>query len=488
MCNDTLKKTGIFLAPFDKLILVKITQNYLKIPEAAAVGKRGGQFMENLKERQQGKIIGFLCIVCLILAGASMYFAFAGNSYRQRERTVNEKAVSSLCESLDSISVSLKKSIYSADKKALSKAGNELCRQAAAAKESLSLLSPDREIADELFKFLSQVGNYTLSLAEGEGQVSEEGIKALQELYGYASELSEGMNEICVDYYNTDVSFSDALGNLENKTDAPDGDFYKRVYDTAQSLSDYPTLVYDGPFADNIAAVRSDFLKEKNEVTAEEAASKIEEFLGISKGSLKREEDINGSLELYSFSKGKTDITVTKKGGCICSVLSDTYALEETISAKEAVKRGAEFLQKLGYENMKSSYYSIYDGICTVNYAYEDEGVICYGDLIKVSVSLDSGKAVALDATSFLLSHKNRRVSKTPLTEKEVAERLSPALTLIDAQPAFIPLDTGKEALCYELHCKDGEGQEVLVYLDAYTAEQRDILILLYSDGGVLTK
>ena len=88
------------------------------------------------------------------------------------------------------------------------------------------------------------MGNYTLSLSEGEGQVSAEGLKSLKELYAYASQLSEGMNEICVDYYNTDVSFDDAIGNLEKKTDAPDADFYKRVYDAAQSLSDYPTLVY----------------------------------------------------------------------------------------------------------------------------------------------------------------------------------------------------------------------------------------------------
>jgi hypothetical protein len=53
---------------------------------------------------------------------------------------------------------------------------------------------------------------------------------------------------------------------------------------------------------------------------------------------------------------------------------------------------------------------------------------------------------------------------------------------------AFIPLETGKEVLCYEFRCKDSEDKELLVYLDAYSAQQRDILLLLYSDGGVLTK
>ncbi len=444
--------------------------------------------MENLKEKRQGKIIGFLCIVCLVLAFSSLYFAFSGNRLRSRERLVNEKAVSSLCESLDSISVSLRKSLYSADKKALSKTGNELCRQAAAAKESLSLLSPDRELCDEIYKFLSQVGSYTLAVSEGEEKISAEQTRALKELYSYAKDLSEGMNEICYDYYNGDVSFGEAMGNLEKKTDAPDEEFYQRVYDTAQTLTDYPTLVYDGPFADNLAAGKSELLENENEITSEEAAARAAELLGVQANTLKTEESINGQIELYCFSRGNADITVTKRGGYLCSVLSDTLAYEETISAEEAVKRGEEYLARLGYKNMKSNYYSIYDGICTVNYAYDDEGVICYSDLIKVSISLDTGKLVALDAKPFLLSHKNREKQGELIAVKEARKKLSSVLTAIDARLAYIPLDSGKEALCYEFHCKDGEGQEVLVYLDAYTAEQRDILILLYSDGGVLTK
>ncbi len=444
--------------------------------------------MENLKEKRQGKIIGFLCIVCLILAFSSLYFAFSGNRMRQRERIINEKAVSSLCESLDSISVSLRKSLYSADKTALSKTGNELCRQAAAAKESLSLLSPDNELCDEIYKFLSQVGSYTLAVSEGEEKISAEQTRALKELYTYASALSEGMNEICYDYYNGDVSFDDAIGNLEKKTDAPDEDFYQRVYDTAQTLTDYPTLVYDGPFADNLTSGKSVFLEGKKEITSEEAAKRVEELLGVQAGTLRQEEGISGELELYCFSKGGTDITVTKKGGYICSVLSDTLAYEETISAEEAVNRGEEYLERLGYGDMESNYYSIYDGICTVNYAFEEDDIICYSDLIKVSISLDTGKLVALDARPFLLSHKSREAEGEVLASKEARKRLSSVLTAIDTKLAFIPLDNGKEALCYEFHCKDGEGQEVLVYLDAYTGEQRDILILLYSDGGILTK
>lgn len=444
--------------------------------------------MENLKEKKQGKIIGFLCIVCLVLAVSSMYFAFSASRYKRQERLTDEKAVSALCESLDGISVSLKKGIYSGDGEALSKIGNELCRQASAAKENLNLLSPDNEFCDELYKFLSQVGNYTLAVASGKESISEEDAKKLKELYDYAQALSDGMNEICYDYYNGDITFEKAVGNLEAQQTEEKGDFYARVSDAAQTLGDYPTLTYDGPFADNLMTARSDFIEDKGEITSEEAAQKAAEILGVQSSALKREENISSQIELYCFSKGKTDITITKKGGYLCSLLSDTYAYEETISAKEAVKRGEEYLEKLGYDDMVSSYYSVYDGICTVNYAFEQDGVICYPDLIKVSVSLDSGALVGLDAKPYLLHHRERSLEKPSVSLSDAVKKLSPVLTLIDRELAVIPLDTGKETLCYELHCKDSAGQEVLVYINAMTGKQEDLLILLYSDGGILTK
>ncbi len=444
--------------------------------------------MEKSKEKDQRKIIGFLCVVCLVLAASSVYFAFSVSRYKRQERLVNEKAVSTLCESLDGISVRLKKGIYSGDGQALGEIGNELCREASVAKENLNLLAPENEFTDELYKFLSQVGNYTLALASGDKKLTGEDAKNLKALYIYSQQLSDGMNEICFDYYNGDISFEKAIGNLEAETTESGEDFYSRVTDTAQTLGDYPTLTYDGPFADNLMTAKSEFLEKEGEVTAEEAAQKAAQILGVQTGSLKREENINSQIELYSFSKGGTDITVTKKGGYLCSLLSDTYAYEETISAKEAVKRGEEYLEKLGFDNMRSSYYSVYDGICTVNYAYEDDGVIYYSDLIKVSISLDSGSLVGFDAKPYLLHHRERSLDEIGLTVSEARGRLSSLLTVLQEDFAVIPLDTGKEALCYEFHCKDSGGQQVLVYIDAATGEQRDLLILLYSDNGILTK
>ena len=86
------------------------------------------------------------------------------------------------------------------------------------------------------------------------------------------------------------------------------------------------------------------------------------------------------------------------------------------------------------------------------------------------------------------MNHTKRDIYQKNLTKAQAQEILSDSLTVLAVDSAVIPTDTGKEAYCYEFHCKDKNGQEVLIYIDKLTGEEVDILILLYADGGVLTR
>lgn len=444
--------------------------------------------MKSSNESKRDKRVIFLCVVCSVFVFSTIWFAFGEGRLRKRERLINERAVSSLCESLDSISTGLKKSVYTADGDALGKIGNELCRQAAAAKESLNLIDVNGELGDEIYKFLSQVGDYTVALSRNSGQSQSEKTQQLRKLSNYADGISAGLNEICLDYYNGDVSFGEAVGNLEVKAEEIPADFYVRLEDTAQTISEYPTLIYDGPFSDSVSKKESVFLKGKSELTEKEAMKKVADAFSLQLSALKKEEDILSQPQRYCFSVNGNDITVTKTGGYICTLLTDTYVFEENIGEKEAIRRGRKYLEKLGYKDMTDSYYSTYDGICTINFAYEKDGVIFYPDIIKVSVALDTGRITGLDARSYLMNHRDRALPEEKITGQKAVSLILPSLEAIDTRAAVIPLDTGKEVFCYELHCRDTEDKELLIYINALTGKQEDLLILLYSDGGILTK
>lgn len=442
--------------------------------------------MEKTKEKNYRKLILFLAVVCFVFAASTIYFSAQSRKLEKEKRLTKEMAVSELCENLDSISISLQKGVYTTDGDALEIIGNELCRQGARAKDSLGLLDFDREIRDGLYRFLSQVGNYTVYIARKKAEGTDR--SELMKLCNYAKKLSEGMNAICVDYYNGDVSFEGAERMLRAGQQELPEDFYHRIYDTAQTAGDYPTLIYDGPFSESLSDKKSELLINKREITADEAQKIAAEILGVQKSALRRDEDVNSHLQLYSFSYGKNDITITKKGGYLCSFIREGFAERESISPDSAIKRGEEYLKLLGYEGMTSSYYSVYDGVCTINYAFEKDGVIFYSDLIKVKIGLDKGKLMGFDATAYLLSHKERSLPRPKLSLNQAKKMLSSSLEIIDSRYAMIPLETGKEAFCLQLHCRDKESKELLIYLNALTGKQEDILLLLYSDDGILTK
>ena len=137
---------------------------------------------------------------------------------------------------------------------------------------------------------------------------------------------------------------------------------------------------------------------------------------------------------------------------------------------------------------MKESYYSTQDGICTINFAYEKNGVVYYPDLIKLSVSLETGNVISFDARGYIMNHTERSLPENMISADDAKTAVSDYLTVMSTRLAVIPTDYKAEKTAYEFYCKTPDEQEVLVYIDVLTAKEDDILLLLYSDGGILTK
>lgn len=445
--------------------------------------------MDKKNINAKSKAIWVLSALCIGLFILTVMNSAKIRSLERETEVQRQKYLSELCESLDSITVSLGKSLCTSTADMLRKNGNDLMRQAAVAKVSLAGITDETIITDEIYKFLSQSGDYALYLSQKEGfSLNGQEREKLKALYDYSDYLSESFEQISGDYYSGRVAFTERVNNLLSSAEEEGISFYDSFTDIQQAMGDYPTLLYDGPFADAVINKKALGLS-GNEITADEARKAAAEYLECDAGGLKREADTEGSVELYCFSCGDRTAGITKKGGLLCYMTDPVYAGEATISTEEAVKRGKEYLKRTGFpESMRETYYSTYDGICTVNYAYERDGIVCYSDLVKVSISLETGKAVAFDSRGYLMNHRERETEKEILSREECEKILSPFLTVISEKTAFIPLETGKEALCREFHCKTPEGQEVLVYINAENGKEENILLLLYSDGGVLTK
>ncbi len=441
--------------------------------------------------RASVRIISYLCAVVIALtiwAGVSTYKLVEA---RNEVRRSNERALTQLGTYLDDISLNLQKCTYLRSENMLSDVSTKLWRSSASAKESLSEITDGNTEISGVYKFLSQVGEYTLSLNESISKgksLSKEESNNLTTLLKYSKKLSEDVNNLISQEEEGALSFDEIKSTLqkdgEEKTVLGD-----KLNDANQSLGDYPVLIYDGPFSDHIQNKKSSLLSKAENVSEEEAKEKAAAFLKLKAMDLKLLSKVKGNLSSYTFYNGDYTISVTQNGGIVSSMLTDSYAEEIKLTTEQAIKKATKFLKEKGYTEIKESYFSTTDGICTVNFAFYEKGITYYTDLIKVSVALDDGAITAFDATGYLMNHTQRSIPKKIKYSIEQGEKLlKKDLRLLSSKKVFIPTEWETEEYAYEYHCKAPDGEEVLIYIDPVTGQEKNILILLYSDGGRLTK
>lgn len=447
--------------------------------------------LENQVSRR-GKIRVRLYASVLILV---LFSAFVINAQKASElsRQLNadaERSLSTLEACISSINTNLTKGLYANTTPMLSSMAISLTRDAASAKNSLSALPLSDTQLDNMLKFLSQVGAFVSTLDRklslGEPITSEER-NQLKQLIDISQKLLSELDTITQGVENGSVSFKQAGSTLQKSADQS-VQIDSAFGDAEQTLTDYPTLIYDGPFSDHILNQSPKTLEGKSNISKEKALEIASDFIGIDKSTLRFDSETNGVIETYNFFVDSINISVCKKGGAVLYLLGSSSAGESVISPEQAVENAKNFLSAKGYKNMKESYYSTQDGICTVNFAYENEGVICYPDLIKLSVSLETGNIISFDARGYIMNHTDRPPVQSKISADEAKMSVSDYLTVMSSRLAVIPTDYKTEKTAYEFHCKTPDEQEVLVYIDVLTAKEDDILLLLYSDGGILTK
>lgn len=452
------------------------------------------QEVKNLENQvsRRGKIRVRLYASVLILV---LFSAFVINAQKASElsRQLNadaERSLSTLEACMSSINTNLTKGLYANTTPMLSSMAISLTRDAASAKNSLSALPLSDTQLDNMLKFLSQVGAFVSTLDRklslGEPITSEER-NQLKQLIDVSQKLLSELDTITQGVEDGSVSFKQAGSTLQKSADQS-VQIDSAFGDAEQTLTDYPTLIYDGPFSDHILNQTPKTLEEKSDVSKEKALEIASDFIGIDKSTLRFDSETNGVIETYNFFVDSINISVCKKGGAVLYLLGSSNAGESVISPEQAVENAKNFLSAKGYKNMKESYYSTQDGICTVNFAYENEGVICYPDLIKLSVSLETGNIISFDARGYIMNHTDRPPIQSKISADEAKMSVSDYLTVMSSRLAVIPTDYKTEKTAYEFHCKTPDEQEVLVYIDVLTAKEDDILLLLYSDGGILTK
>lgn len=435
------------------------------------------------------RLFSYSIAVVVILSGFAIMNMNNAANYQAALENNYQQSLNELSETMDSIETNLTKSVYSNSDKMLIEISSDLYSECNEAKGALSRLPVGQMNLSSTYKFISQAGDYAAYIAQKAAsgkKISDEEHKNLSTLLSYAQQLNDSISAMVSTCNNGGRITS---SNVKNENNVNVNALTNDMDNAETAFKDYPTLLYDGPFADAVLNREPEMLKNKDTYTKEEARDTAAYAMNCSADQVNFSSEEDGKIPCYVFTYGQKTAGITKSGGYVAYMLYGGKITQSAITDKNAVNIAKSYLEKLGYENMKETYYMTDNNICVINFAYTEGNVIYYSDLIKVGVSMGDGKIVSLEAKGFLTNHREREKFVTSKSQEDMQKNISPYLNVLGVKRCVIPKDNGTEAMCYEFHCESTEtNEEVLIYVNAQTGAEENILLLLYSDGGTLTK
>ena len=432
-----------------------------------------------MKNTRNTKAVSLFLSVSLILSAAVLYYSMRTEKYERYITHLSDRAFSEIITSVNAVATSLDKMQYASDGKYMNTLAANVWREAMGAKSALSLLPLSDVELDETQKFISQSGAYAYSILQ-RGTDDETKVN-ISNLSDTADELTGKLWEVKTKLNNGEIGF-DLLSDGE---DISVSDVENGISDIEEDFPEIGRLIYDGPYSDHIELMKPRFLENKADVEMNVALGNAQVFTG--NGNLRYSHEMGGKIPVYVFTGDGISVHVTKQGGYVLNMTKEHVASALNITPEEGVAKAREFLENNGYYNMVESYYQEYSGEVTANFCYTDNGIKVYPDLIKVTVSLDDGSVTGFESQGFIMSHRDRTLERPKIALAEAMDELDDGLEVLEDSMAIVPTSGENEVLCYEFLCRTEDGQRLLVYVDASSGEEENMLILIEDETGVLT-
>ena len=371
-----------------------------------------------------------------------------------------------------------------------------LWREANMAQSYLAMLPIESQDLENTQKFLNQVSDYSYSLSTkniDEENLSEEDLKNLKELHGYSVELTNTLVQLSEDINAGRVKWQD-LNKEENVAFAQQVDNISKdsFNNMSENFHEYSGLIYDGAFSEHLTNSQKIGLTGE-EIDEQTALKKAEEFIG--KENIEKIESFglaqNANIAAFNFSintnkNENVSLAISQKGGHVVFMNSNREVNSEILQYDQVNEMGKKFLEEKGYPNMKETYYMKQNGFITINYAYVQENVVMYPDLIKLKIALDNGEILGMETTGYLNNHQQRNINKIKIKKEEAKNKINKNLQITSEGLAVIPTKWQTEILCYEFKGKIDE-TDFLVYINAENGKEQDILVIKDTPNGVLT-
>lgn len=364
------------------------------------------------------------------------------------------------------------------------------------AQEEMTQLPIKHKDVSKTQKFLSQVGDFSMAMSRKclRGKtLTQEDIKTIEELHNYSNYLAQSLLELQNDITQNEVKLNGLIRETSKELNkANDNMLNTSFLNVEERMQEYPELIYDGPFSEHLKNIKPKL--KGAEVSRNEAQRIAKEFLKDDKKYVANiiSETENTRFPAYIIQlnesnqeEGYITLAITKKAGKVIWMLNTKPVGNKKMNLKDAIQKAKEFLQKNEFNNMVPTYSEEYDGTSVINFAYKQDNVIVYTDLIKVKVSLEDGSIVGFEADGYLSNHHERNIEKPQISEEDAVNMISVDADVKKVRLAIIPTEGSNEVLCYEVIANYKE-DSFLIYVNALNGEEERILQMIIKKQGIL--
>ena len=436
-------------------------------------------------------------IAAVAIWGLSQYKHAA--SLRQELDNQYNRAFFDMVGYVNNVEVLLLKSMIASTREKAASVLQEAWRQSNIAQANLGQLPVSQPALANTSKFLTQLGDYAYSLNTqymGGKELSDEQYNTIKQLHNYAASLRNSLATLQNDIISGRIKWKE----LANKgtplfgkasSNMPTGQFE----DVDKTFKDYPRLIYDGPFSDHLATIEPRGVT-GDQLNSEQAKQKVIPFFGADK--VEAVEDMGRvdaePIKTYTYRvrfknvprEQTASISVTQKGGHPLLMIYNRSAPSEKLNVEQAKEAGRKFLESRGFESMVDTYYLKDDNIATINYAYKQGDVVVYPDLVKVQIALDNGEVTGFESKAYLTAHTRREIPQPKISEQEARAKITSRMQVLSSGLAIIPTEFKTEVFVYEFKGKL-DNNDFIVYVNAESGKEEDILMIINTPNGILT-
>lgn len=389
-----------------------------------------------------------------------------------------------LVDGVNNADMQVSKILASSSENYRAKLLSDLSQTAKQMQANIAELPLESENLVDCVRFVNQLSGYTKildeKLAKG-GTLSEEDLKTLEDIHQTLTEMKVFLNK-----FSSNLSNGYSILRASKITDDQVGGFGRSFSQVKSSSTDYPTMIYDGPFSDSVVNQQVKGLS-GSPVLREQAYQKIDKiFKNIL--SIKNEGETNGKFETFNFSIETTDfqnmsVQVSKIGGHVLTISGNVESEEKNISFEQAEKIALDFARENGIENPKVVWSQELENQTYLNLAPVESGVILYPDLVKVKIDMTYGDVVGYDATTYFTNHTNRDLPSVKISKESARAKIDDSFVIENERIVLAPLDYNREELCYEFECQR-DGATYYIYINAVAGEEENVLKVVETTDG----